>query len=360
MESRSAKIADLHLHSRFTDINRANKLLSDIAALGVSDACFQALTYRGMPQNLFMLYLKLKYKGVSVRAFGGIHETDRFKKIPPEKQVRSLIDLGFDGVKLMFSPDIQKYYGRGIDDPYYDKMFSLLEEEELPVLIHIADPKEFWNKGGAYYQKGFCEKEAMHKQALNMLDKHPRLRVCFAHFMFLSDKPDEAVRILEKYPNVYFDLTPGSEMYKSFSKNIPFWRGFFEKYSGRLLFGTDCNPWKNFNEKIELLVYNTLTSSGEFSVDCYGIDKLSGLSLDTLSVSRIAYENYFAFLGKTARAVNRALLLSYLERVKAELDKDSVDEYFIGDSAIYIDLKNHPDHKMNYDFVVMAINELKN
>ena len=88
MESRSAKIADLHLHSRFTDINRANKLLSDIASLGVSDACFQALTYRGMPQNLFMLYLKLKYKGVSVRAFGGIHETDRFKKIPPEKVAR--------------------------------------------------------------------------------------------------------------------------------------------------------------------------------------------------------------------------------------------------------------------------------
>lgn len=34
MQGSNVKIADLHLHSRFTDIGRVNKLLSDISELG--------------------------------------------------------------------------------------------------------------------------------------------------------------------------------------------------------------------------------------------------------------------------------------------------------------------------------------
>ena len=59
-----------------------------------------------------------------------------------------------------------------------------------------------------------------------MLDKFPKLKITFAHFFFLSDNPDEAVRIMEKYPNALFDLTPGGEMFVNFSKDPEYWHDF--------------------------------------------------------------------------------------------------------------------------------------
>ena len=249
--------------------------------------------------------MKHTYKKMEVRAFGGLHITDRYAAYSPLEQVKALIELGCDGIKLMFSPDIEKYIGKGLDDEYFDEMFSFLEENDIPVNIHLADPEKMWLEGGQYADPSFPTKAQMYEEAFNMLDKHPRLRVCFAHFMFLSDFPDEAERVMNKYPNVLFDLTPGVEMYYNFDKDIAGWKAFFEKYNQRIIFGTDCNIVKICNKELEMLVYRKLTEKGEYSEFLYGRDIcVHGLDLSDDAVKRICYDNYFKFLGKKPRTVN--------------------------------------------------------
>ncbi len=105
-----------------------------------------------------------------------------------------------------------------------------------------------------------------------MLDKHPRLNATLAHFFFLSEYRDRVEEILEKYPNVKFDLTPGWEMYIAFSKDTEGWHDFFEKYSERILFGTDSGNHKDNNAELNRLVYSAITrDSSEFPMPLFPI-----------------------------------------------------------------------------------------
>ena len=66
----------------------------------------------------------------------------------------------------------------------------------------------------------------------------------FAHFHFLSDFLDRAAALLDRYPNVNFDLAPGIEMLYNFTKRPAEARDFFLKYQDRLVYGTDFSTWR--------------------------------------------------------------------------------------------------------------------
>ena len=349
------KIADLHVHFRNMDYEKFACMLDDIHMEGVTDVGLQSLPYRGAAENLFALYMKLKYKKMSLSAFGGLHITDRYAKVAPEVVAKALWELGCDGIKLMFSPDMESYTGMGLDHPYYDKMFTYLEENRIPVVIHLADPEEFWNKGGRYDNPKIPTKEKMYKEAFRMLDKHPRLRVCFAHFMFLSAFPKEAERVMETYPNLSLDLTPGMEMNVNFSKNVPVWREFFEKYKKRIFFGTDCGPRKNYNRTLERLVYRMLSEKGEFCPECFHVEKVTGLGLSEETVKTISYDNYFDFVGKEPREVNMEMFKASLERIISDLDNEPYDEYYVRGGELIADLKADPEQRISYNFCKMAL-----
>ena len=235
-------------------------------------------------------------------------------------------------------------------------MFQFLEERESPVNIHLADPETFWDVGQEYADSSFPLKSQMYEEAFEMLDKHPRLRVCFAHFMFLSNFPEEAERVMEKYPNVWFDLTPGVEMYYNFDKQIERWQMFFEKYSHRILFGTDCNIVKKCNKELELLVYRKLTEKGAFSQYCYGKDfNVMGLHLTEETASRICYENYFAFLGREPKPVNVEKFCDCCRRIIDDLDKEPYDEYYVRGGTLIPDLIKDPKQSISYNFCKKAL-----
>lgn len=127
--------------------------------------------------------------------------------------------------------------------------------------------------------------------------------------------PDDAAKVLDKYPNVCFDLTPGCEMYPNFSKRRDVWREFFIKYSDRILFGTDTNSVKNFNAEINELVFRTLTEKGEFVMPCYRGVKIRGLDLPADALENICYNNYVRFTGDKTTEVNRKELYESCEKL---------------------------------------------
>ncbi|MBE6778707.1 MAG: hypothetical protein E7541_04895 [Ruminococcaceae bacterium] len=337
-------IADSHLHIRFCDPDRIATMLDTIREVGVTHACLLALPYRGAAENLAVLHMKEAYTALEVRAMGGLHVTDRYAALPPEQVADALLEMGCDGIKLMFSPDLRRFYGRGLDDPYYDKMFDLLETRGVPLNIHMADPEEFWGPGQRYDDPSFPTKQQLYEETFRRLDKNPGLRVAFAHFFFLSNQPEEAVRVMETYPHVHLDLTPGTEMYYNFDSRLDFWRDFFTKYRQRILFGTDCNTNKSCNRELEQLVYRKLTETGPFTQYCYGRDfHIHGLGLDEETVRCITHDNYFRFLGASPRPVNRALLRRAARRVLDDLATQPVDEAYVRGGELIPDLKNDPE-----------------
>jgi predicted TIM-barrel fold metal-dependent hydrolase len=303
--------ADLHIHLEQYDRETIVSMLDTIADCGVTHAALQALCKYSILENLAVLYTKLRYDRMQIYAFGSLHQFDRFGDIPYEKQAENLLALGMDGMKFLdMKPDFRKQLGKGLNHPSYDRMFSLLEERQVPVLIHSGDPETFWDPdkvteyqkeaGWFYGDSSFLSSEEIYAEVFAMLDKHPRLQVTLAHFFFLSEKPEEAVRVMETYPNVRFDLTPGGEMYLGFSKNIDFWHDFFVKYRDRILFGTDANTYKgNRNAILNTFIRSVLThDKTEFTADCYGPMTIRGLALDEETTDRILYRNFAAFAGE--------------------------------------------------------------
>ena len=260
--------ADTHVHIKYEENDKTIAMFDEIKSKGVTDIAIQALVKfedYGILQNIAALNYKMTYKGLKIRAFGNIDDIGPFKHVPYERQAEALLDMGCDGIKMLNQkPDTRKRFGKGINHNSYDAMFSLLEERGTPVLIHSGDPEDNWDitkvspnavaRGWFYGDGTFLTPEEIYAEDFEMLDKHPNLNVTFAHFFFLSNKLEEAIRVFEKYPNVKFDLTPGGEMFYGFSKDIDAWHDFFEKYSDRILFGTDSFPLKDCNGQLNDLV----------------------------------------------------------------------------------------------------------
>ncbi len=353
------RIADSHIHIRFFEFEDAIKMFRDIAECGVTDAAILSLPYYGVIANLAAVYFKITNKSLDLRAFGGFHTVDQYAEIPPEVQLEALIKLGIDGFKIMSCPTMRRYCGMGIDDGYYEKTFALLEENGLPVNFHVADPEEFWDEGERYADASFVTKKQLCDESLRVAKRHPDLKIVLAHFFFLSNFPEEAERIMEEYPNVYFDLTPGTEMYYNFDKDLEYWRGFFKKYKNRLLFGTDANANKDCNKELEVLVYRKLTEKKEyFTQSCYGKDfVICGLELDEETVDSIAYGNYFEVFGKEKRPVNLELFYEYCERVLRDLETMEGDPYQKNRIEIVPKLDIYPSKDVSIDFLNRVLKE---
>ena len=303
--------ADVHVHMEQYAAEPATAMLDRIADCGVTSIALQALPKYSMAENLAVLYWKTRYRRMEIFAFGGLHQFDCFGDIPYEKQAERLLDLGFDGMKFLdMKPDFRKRLGKGLNDPSYDRMFSLLEERQVPVMIHSGDPESFWDRSqvteyqirrGWFYGDGtFLTSREIYEEVFAMLDRHPALQVTLAHFFFLSQQLDEAVRVMETYPNVRFDLTPGGEMYLGFSKNIDAWHDFFIQYRNRILFGKDSNTMKGeTNASLNGFIRTALTHDRSlFTGKCYGDMTIRGLDLDEDTVQRICCGNFTDFVGK--------------------------------------------------------------
>jgi len=349
--------ADSHIHFRFLRFDEIERMLDLIHSEGVTDACLLALPYRGAAENLTALYWKMKYQKMKMRAFGGLHVTDRYCQVPCEIQVEKLLELGCDGIKIMNDPSLRHFTGCGMNDKRYHKMFELLQKNRIPINMHVNNPRPFWEAGK--YESDVPGFDEIYAEVMEVLERFPVLRITFAHFFFLSDDPKEAVRIMETYPEVRFDLTPGGEMFLNFNKNPEYWHDFFTTYSHRILFGTDSNAIKVCNRELNQMVYKALTNSHDWFVqsNVYGRDwKLRGLALDEDVVERICYGNYIDFVGE-AKAVNEDLFYDCCERVLRDIRTNPVDEYYIAGGELIPDLKLDPDQRISTDFLEHVLKE---
>lgn len=157
------------------------------------------------------------------------------------RQIDVMRWIGFDGLKLIEGkPTFRKAVPIPLDAPHYEGMWAALEEHEMPVIFHVADPEEDWDEAhasswakehGWFYGDGtFPTKEALYQEVDHVLERHPALKLVLAHFYFLSADLDRAAAFLDRHPAVCFDLTPGNEMISNFTRNYDAARTFFVDY----------------------------------------------------------------------------------------------------------------------------------
>lgn len=254
---------------------------------------------------------------------------------PPLEQLMEAMDMGFDGLKMVeLKPTVQRHLGHvQISSPKYEALFSHMEARGIPLLLHVGDPETFWTrencpafalqKGWCYENGDYASKEALYRDAEAVLERHPGLHASLAHFYFLSDDPERAAAVLDKYPNVCFDLTPGTEMYGNFAKLPGVWHDFFEAYANRIMLGTDngglsADGFTPMQEKIAYARDNVANIvrflSTRDNFEGYGM-RLQGIGVSEAAQRKILSANFEALAGKAPRPINVERALRYTDRL---------------------------------------------
>ena len=233
-------------------------------------------------------------------------------------QYEELMEIGIDGLKLLCKSDIEKLLALPINHSFYDEMFAKAEKDQTPILWHVADPESFWSperqRSNGYGDGTYPSFETLFRQTFDVLKKHPRLAVTFAHFLFLSDRPEILESIFDHYENVSIDVTPGTEMYVNFSGDLPFYRAFFEKHADRILFGTDATvPIRADAEERIQSVYRAMVTGDTVPMG-RARRPVQGLALPPDVADRVLRKNFLQRWGKAPKPINRNALKAYIEK----------------------------------------------
>lgn len=258
------------------------------------------------------------------------------------EQVKEFMEIGFDGVKMLENkPTTRKLTGLATDDPMYDGFYKYIEENDIAVISHVADPETFWDydlapefshtEGWFYGDGSFLTKEAIYNEVKNTLEKFPKIRFTFPHFFFLSDYISEARKLLDKHPNLKLDITPGREMYDNFTKHYDEAKQFFNDYSHRIIFGTDMTSTQFQGEPADMIdaITRFLSTEDEFS---YWDFEIKGIGLSHEKCKQICHDNFKANLGDKPKEINIPALKRYIDRM-LPLVKDADTAEFISNWA---------------------------
>lgn len=323
-------IADIHLHAHSCYEDTA-QMLDALGDMRVTRANLLAITFIDTPfeNNLTTLFAKTKYRRYPVHAFGGLyyHPELNHENMPFLKQAELLLAMGFDGIKLIeMKPNFRKYIGFGLDDPRYDEMFDMLEEKQVPIISHIADPDYFWDparmtpemvRSGWYYGGGdFLPRAEIYRENEARLRKNPKLRMILAHFGFMGGERKELTALMETYPNLGLDLTPGASALAYMSSDIEGWREFFSRYRERIFYGTDCTSgWNSYNAKVQETVRTALSHDRTDFRMMHCDMHMTGLELDEELQRVISYDNYFRMLPDAPKPVDLSLFEEHTETI---------------------------------------------
>jgi predicted TIM-barrel fold metal-dependent hydrolase len=170
-----------------------------------------------------------------------------------ERQAR----LGIKGVKVWKDLGMWVRDASGkvlaVDDPRLDPFWEKCGALGLPVLIHTADPREYWapltydnffygerrDEDLYYHDPEMTAWAELMRQRDHVLEKHPRTRFIGAHFGSLDCDLTQLGRTLDRYPNFAVDSAGLSRLRRLAKLNPQAVRDFFTRYQDRLLFGTD-------------------------------------------------------------------------------------------------------------------------
>jgi predicted TIM-barrel fold metal-dependent hydrolase len=188
-----------------------------------------------------------------------------------------------------------------VDDPDLDPIWQAAARLGLPVLIHTADPAQFfdpidmsnerWLELGvfpnrAYPQERFPAFETLAAERDNMFLRNKNVRFIAAHFGWHGNDFTRAAKMLERMPNVYFEV--GAVLYE-FGRQPRAAREFFIKYQDRILFGKDAYYPEEY--PYYWRVFETSDEYFDYYRPYHFMGKLYGMSLPDDVLKKLYYKN---------------------------------------------------------------------
>ncbi len=298
---------------------------------------------RDVSNNIICAFYKLLNKDTF--SYGGYiypsypAKTEEMDGMDLATQHKELMEIGFDGIKMLEGkPNLYKRVDAPLDSELFEPAFEEMEKNGTYILMHARDPECFWTEPTPeriakkwFYGNGeYPAFEELYTQVENVLKKHPNLNLCLAHFFFTSECPEKLTKLLDTYPNLCVDITPGGEMYIGFNKQPEYYREFFKKYADRIIFGTDMDFPVYLEAGVWLCDREYRYFATNETLDSFDDHRITGIELPKEYLQKIFSDNLLTKLGGKPKEINKIALKKYIEKyrhliIDKELEK-RIDE----------------------------------
>ncbi|WP_339875263.1 amidohydrolase family protein [uncultured Algoriphagus sp.] len=221
------------------------------------------------------------------------------------KELEEDVAAGASGLKIYKSLGLNVNDVSGnrvpVNHPDLDAVWAKAGELGIPVIIHSADPAQFWQPMNANNERWLelkthpnrmrgADNPAPFEQIIaeqhDVFKKHPETTFINAHMGWMANDLDAASAHLDKYPNVNFGI---GAVIAEFGRQPRRAKEFFEKYQDRLLFGKDA-----YNKEEYYTYFRVLETEDEYFPyykKYHAFWAMYGLGLSDEVLKKLYYKN---------------------------------------------------------------------
>jgi predicted TIM-barrel fold metal-dependent hydrolase len=302
---------DVHNHQRFASKESLDKLIAEMDKLnmrvmvnlsgGFGDRLkSQAETCRAHHPGRFAVFASLDFSNIDDPGYGARAAAQL------EADVRS----GAAGLKLFksFGMDLKDTRGQRIhvDDPRFDAAFAACARLRIPVLIHTADPKQFWEPWDKSNERRLELKEVPSRrrdpatnaswdqliaEQHNLFRRHQQTIFINAHLGWLGGDLARLGRLMDECPNMYTEI---GAVLAELGRQPRFARAWFLKYQDRVLFGKDS--WNPVEYHTYFRVLETADEYFPYYRRRHAFWSMYGLDLPEDVLKKLYYQNALRLL----------------------------------------------------------------
>ena len=244
--------------------------------------------------NRFILFTNVDFKGMD--------DADWTSRTV--KQLEQDVKLGAKGLKIyktlgMFAKD--KNGNRiSIDDTRIDPVWAKCGELGIPVLIHAADPKQFWQPidknnerwlelklhPGRRHDKDSVKWATIIAEQHNIFRKHPKTKFINAHLGWYGSDLKKLGELMDQFPNMYTEI---GAVIAELGRQPRAAKTFLTKYQDRVLFGKDS--WVPEEYETYFRVLETEDEYFPYHKRYHAFWKMYGIGLPDDILKKIYYKN---------------------------------------------------------------------
>ncbi len=220
-------------------------------------------------------------------------------------QLEADVKNGARGLKVYKSLGMRNTDTKGqriaVNDPRLDPIWAACGRLGIPVLIHTADPKSFWDDFDADNERWLELKtrprrkrgpdnpapwEQLIKEQHDMFKKHPKTKFINAHMGWFANDLGTLGKLLDEIPNMYVGI---GAIIAELGRQPRFAKEFFIKYQDRILFGKDSWQPKEFPTYFRVL--ETADEYFPYHKKYHAFWAMYGLDLPDEVLKKVYYKN---------------------------------------------------------------------
>jgi uncharacterized protein len=250
---------------------------------------------KGRHPKRFVIFANFSFDGMDEPGYGA--------KLA--RQLEQDVKNGAQGLKIFknFGMDLKDTKGQRVrvDDPRFDEAFELCGKLGIPVLIHTAEPKPFFdpidkNNERWLEMKQFPQRarpperyptwDALMGELWTRVARHPKTNFIAAHLAWLGGDLGTLGRMMDKHPNLYTEI---GAVLAEIGRQPRMFREWMVRYGDRICFGKDAvTDWSEYH------VYFRVLETDDEYFDYYrkrhAFWKMYGANLPDESLKKLYYK----------------------------------------------------------------------